>query len=128
MSLPPTIQIAGASWPTSMPSLATREDLVLRYGAAQDGGGGLGVLRVLAAAVGLCSGVGPAAKASLPRVDYRILEYGDAVYSWLRERGATPQEIAEAGGACFAALVGQMAPREAEVDAAAGFSGPGAAG
>lgn len=127
MALPSSIAIAGASWPASLPSLGVREELAVRYSQAQETGGHA-ALRVLAAAVGLCSAAGGASRASLSRMDYRILDYGEAVYSWLRERGASPQEVAEAGSVCLTAIVESLAPRASEVEAAAGFSAPGAAG
>lgn len=121
MTFPATIIIAGATWPTALPSLSIREDLITRMGSADSD---MNMIRLHAAVAGLCSGVGAASKSSLPRMEYRLLEYGDQVYNWLRARGATIPEIVDVALLLVRELPEMAAPREAEVGAAVGFSPP----
>ncbi len=124
MSQPATIHILGAQYPTRLPSFGVREELVFAW-AAYGPEGGIRAMRIYAAAVGLCSGIGALTRASLPALKYDLLEYGDAVYSWLREKGAEPKDIVEAAAPVLQAISAALFPREAEVTEAAGFSAGG---
>ena len=67
------------------------------------------------------------------RLDYKaakfdILNFGGAAYSWLRERGATVDELVAAGVAVIELCTASLSPREAEVRDRAGFTTPPAAG
>lgn len=80
-------------------------------------------LRIAAAAVGLCAkGL---AKTSLAACKYNMLAFGGAVYSELRQRGASAQEIADAASPCYAILRDLVVPTEAEVKAKEDFSAAG---
>ena len=125
-TLPATLVLLGGQHPTRLPSFGVREDLCLRWGDLGPAGG-VPALRVYAAAVGLCSGLGAAARADLGRLHYDLAAYGDAVYSWLREQGATPGDIVREAGRVLPALAASVFPREAEVAEAAGFSPGGEA-
>ena len=118
--LPATLSILGGQHPTRLPSFGLREELCLTWGELAPAGG-VPALRVYAAAIGLCSGLGAQARADLGRCRHDLLAYGEVVYSWLREQGATPTEIVREAVRVLPELAGSVFPREEEVAAAAGF-------
>lgn len=126
MAIPGTITLLGAQHPVSLPSFGTREDLVLAWGKH---GNDLetNARRVYAAAVGACTGIGAQAKASVSGSQYDVLAYGDRVYSYLREQGASVADIVEAGAPLLTAMAEALFPRASEVEEAVGFSEGGAA-
>lgn len=87
------------------------------------------LLRIYSAAIGLSvPRIGRRAKEADPKADYlkcgcMPLEYGGRVYGWLRGAGATPAEIQEAGLRALELVGDGLAPRRAEVDEAANFTG-----
>jgi hypothetical protein len=118
---PDTITLLGRQHPTQAPSFGVREELVLAWGAhgpARDHR----ALRVYAATLGLCSGLGAQAGASLGAHRYDLLAYGEQLYSWLREKGASVPQIAEAAGLMLQWLAQDLFPREPEVREVEGFS------
>lgn len=115
-----TIKILGADHAVTLPDFATREDLAIAMG----GSTGVGRLRVCAAFVGLCTPVGRQSGADFAALDYAVVPYGRAVYSYLREQGATVGEVMAAGAVITPIVVEAIAPRKVEVKAKEDFTGP----
>lgn len=116
-----TVEILGKQHVATLPSFGVREELcVLWAQAGQDGGHK--ALRVYAAAVGLSCGVGSLARADIRKSGWDLLAYGDAVYSYLREQGASSSDVVQAGVLLLTEMAGDIFPRAQEVDDAAGFS------
>lgn len=125
--VPPTsITIAGKTWPVTLPAFAERDELATGHHGATTG---MTVLRVSAAAIGLCTPIGRAVGADYTR-QHRcdVLSYGGAVYSWLRGKGADIAEIGKAGQALVTMCAHASFPREAEVATRADFTPPNGAG
>jgi len=119
---PQTVAILGARHVTSLPSFGIREALVITAAKYADADAGdVRVLWALAAVVGCCCGVGAKAGSTLARDGYDVLKYGERVYSYLREQGATSVDVANAGNELLAALADALMPGKQEVDAAEGF-------
>jgi hypothetical protein len=116
-----TVEILGKQHIAALPSFGVREELCVLWGQHGQEGGHR-ALRVYAAAVGLSCGIGAAARADLRKTGWDLLGYGDAVYSYLREQGATSQDVVRAGVALLGEMAQDLFPREKEVDDAAGFS------
>lgn len=78
------------------------------------------IYRVLGAAIGLCTRIGREgyANTSLVECDYDLREYGGRVYSYLREQGATHEQVGEAATAILAHVRENLFPRAPEVDEA----------
>lgn len=75
---------------------------------------------VMTAAIGLCC---PAVqfKEDAPLYEHRILAYGEALYEYLRTRGAVDREIADAGWAAVQLCMDSI-PTEAQQEEARGNS------
>jgi hypothetical protein len=122
MALPELVAIAGRSWPTALPSFAAREELCFAWSEMSQEAGPRAA-RVYAAALGLCCpSLAVAARADYDRSRNVPLVFGGAVYSWLREQGATTAQVVEAGVVVLQAIAEVLFPREAEVEARAGFT------
>jgi hypothetical protein len=115
------ITILGAQHVVALPNFADRELLIMAWTAHGADGDQRGV-RVYAAAIGACCGIGQRAGASLAKSKYDALAYGGEVYSYLREQGATPIEIVQAATPLLRTLAEALFPREPEVVDAAGFT------
>lgn len=126
MAETPHIDVGGRKHAVIMPDFAAREELLVAYGGARDRGG-VALLRVYAAAIGLCTRLGREAGADYGAHRYDVLAYGGAVYGWLRQGGASVKLIAELGGPLIVSVSESLYPRQSEVDAAAGNSGAGEA-
>lgn len=123
MNAPATITILGREWPVKIPpQFAVREELVAALGEASDHGGR--TMRAYGAIVGVCTTVGREAGADYVKARFDAFAYGGAVYGWLREQGATPQDVTTAGAAIFPALTAGLFPREPEVKERADFFNP----
>jgi hypothetical protein len=109
----------------TLPDFADREDLARAWLESAQRGHRV-VLRVYAAYLGLCTPLGRTSKAdwSLSRCD--ALVYGGAVYSYMRDQGATPAQISAAALPLVGLIYEHLAPRETEVVKRADFSGPSA--
>ncbi len=116
-----TVTILGKQHIAKVPSFGLREELCLLW-ATHGSEGGHRALRVYSAAVGLSCGVGAQAGADMRRSAWDVLAYGDTVYSWLREQGATTPEIVKVGVDLLTAMAGEVFPREEEVNDRVGFS------
>lgn len=111
----------------TLPPFAEREEIAVAHTRALRGNGGT-LPRASAAAIGLCTRIG-----RLSGVDYAAcgcdpLVYGGRVYGWLREKGATLDDILIAGRVVVEQVNAALYPRKAEVDAQVGFSDPRGAG
>jgi len=124
-----TITILGAQHVTTQPpDFAAAEEVVLhldRYRVAGGDAISLNTIRVLSAAIGfVLPGLAAAAGANWYGGGCDVLKFGGKVYGYLRERGATPEEVAAAGMEAVQMCAEKMFPRKSEVEQRAGFSGP----
>lgn len=121
-----TVRLLGRDWPVTLPEdFAAREEMATAY--AQSGDGKQRVMRVYAAALGLSTGLGRAAKADYLGAGCDPYLYGGRVYQYLRQQGADLREIAGQGEQVMAALLAALFPRQGEVDAREGFTAAGEA-
>ena len=117
------VNIVGREWPVKLPPQFTvAEELVRSYGESVDDNGQF--LRACGAILGIATKIGNEAGADYVKAGFRPLAYGGAVYGWLREKGATPKEIAELAAPLYARMRDRCFPRESEVSAQAGFTEP----
>ncbi len=118
-----TVKLLGRDWPVSLPDFATREEVVVAYSESASGAK-TRILRVYAAALGLSTGIGKAARASYADVKCDPYVYGGQVYAWLREKGVTPADVATAAIPLVTLFAEALFPREEEVKSQADFTGP----
>lgn len=116
------IDIAGTSYPITLPDFATREDIALAWYTSASAADGPALRRVAGAAVGLCSPAGRRAGASFD--GNGLLLYGGKVYGWMREQGMTVEAVLTVGADVVKLCADSVFPREAEVEARASFSDP----
>ena len=116
------IDIAGTSYPITLPDFATREDIALAWYTSASAADASTLRRVAGAAVGLCSPVGRRAGASFD--GNGLLLYGGKVYGWMREQGMTMEAVLTVGSDLYKLCADSVFPREAEVEARASFSDP----
>ncbi len=114
------IDLAGKSYPITLPDFATREDIALAWHTAATAADGSALRRVAGAAVGLCSPAGRRAGASFDGTG--LLLYGGKVYGWMREQGMTVEAVLGVGADVVKLCADSVFPREAEVEARASFS------
>jgi len=117
---PATVALLGRQYVVSLPGFAEREEIVGTFAQHQEDE--MRLRRVLAAAIGLCCGLGAASGASLAACRFDILDYGGKVYSYLREQGAGLEDVATAGLALVGPIASALFPREEEVAEVAGFT------
>jgi len=115
--LPATVEILGGARVVVAPSMAVREDLVMQAGQAS----GMGLFRVAAAVLCGCTAFGPPGL-TWQSVSYDVLRYGDAAYTWLRQRGLSRSDMWSTALPLIESMGAVLFPREAEVDEVAGFS------
>lgn len=123
MGMPETVQIMGSRHIVLQPDLCTREQLAEMV--AIHAGKEWILRRICAATVGLCTGLGATASASLPRHGFDVLAYGGQVLSYLREQGVELQEIVDAAQTLITPMQEARFPRQAEVDQLADFTEAG---
>jgi len=117
-----TVTLLGTTYEVKLPTqFAIREELVVAYDAARTNFSQR--QRVLGAVLGLCTGIGKESGFDFVRARFDVLGYGGAVYGWLREKGVSMADVAAQGAPIVAKMEADLFPREAEVAAAAGFSG-----
>jgi len=118
-----TILLFGRDYPVSPPSgpsaFCAAEEWMLHAHTEALG------FRVVGAALGLTTSLGKEAGCSMERSDYKILEYGAAVWGALRQRGATVAELSATAAACFPAVASLVTPKETEVRQAQDFTSGG---
>lgn len=120
--MPATVIILDQQFPVRLPNFAAREDLVDAAVRALNADNATSYRRVCAAALALCSSLGPLTGADYKRSGFDVLDYGGVAYSYLREKGATLDDIYQKGQAVIVALRFQLWPRKPEVDEMAGFT------
>lgn len=113
------IELLGDKHAVILPDFAAREELAVAWGQARDRGG-IALLRVLSAALGLCTRLGRQAGADYAKHRFDVLAYGGEVYGWLRSKGATPAEVRDAAMPVLVQVVRATFPTDDEVEAAAG--------
>lgn len=126
---PVTVEILGARWPLIRPCFATIEEVgqaALRacQEVAQVGGQGR-FYRTYAAVLGVTTQLGDKAGANWERAQCNPLVFGGQVYSYLREKGATADQIATAAQPVVVWLLAEAFPREAAIKAQENFTGAG---
>ena len=126
MTEPIKVNVLGRSHAVVLPDYAAREELVVAYGEAMRRKG-VALLRVYAAAVGLCTRIGREAEADYAAHRFDVLAYGGAVYTHLRGAGLAAADLAAAAGPILVAVMEATFPRAVEVEAVAGNSGGSAA-
>ncbi len=122
MALPPTIELLGSQHVTSLPDFAGREEVVGAWSKYAEAGDQR-IMRVAGAVLGLCSpSLAARAGTSYAKAGFDVLAFGGAMYSHLRAEGLDAGKVIEAAAPLCTALAESLAPREDEVEAAAGFS------
>lgn len=109
----------------TLPDFATREELALAWHeAAQGDGTHMGLRRVAAAALGLCTSTGRKAKLDYAKFGCSPLAYGGAVYGYLREQKLETTDIVSAGAELVTLCAESAFPRAPEVAEQADFIAP----
>lgn len=103
------------------PDFATREEVMIAYHEASSRGG-VHLVRVLAATLGLCTRLGRESGADYQKHRFDVLAYGRDVYTYLRGQGADVAQIVAAANPLVSAVAEAQFPRQSEVDEAAGNS------
>lgn len=125
-TMPETVEMLGSEHPVRLPGFVEREDLVVAW--AKHRFDGMILRRVYGAAIGLCTSLGAASGAKYHASKCDVLTYGGLVYGYLREQGATVEQVCGVGSAIVNPLSEQLFPREAEVAETAGFTAAEAVG
>lgn len=81
---PTFIEIGGTKHAVVLPDYTAREELLAAYFALKDTGG-VGLLRVYAAMIGLCTRIGRRSGVDYQAERFDVLAYGGKVYAWLRK-------------------------------------------
>ena len=119
------IRILGPQ-PVTLPDFADREHRARGF-LESEKSAHRSIMRIYSAYLGLCTPLGKAARADFLKHRCDVLAYGGAVYSYLRGKGVTAGEIAEAAMPLVGLIYEHLAPREQEVAAQTDFTAPGAA-
>ncbi len=122
------VSILGRKHIADLPSFGQREELVHLWFASSESGNWSRAARVSAAAIGLSCGIGAQSGTTWAKSGADLMVYGERVYSYLREQGASVEDVATAALPLLQEMTTALFPREKEVDAAAGFSEGGAVG
>lgn len=120
-----TVKVGKRTIPVALPDFATREELAIGWHEAAKRGDGLGLRRVAAAALGLCTAIGRQSRQDYAASKCDPLAYGGGVYGWLREQKVETANIVEAGGECVRLCAEALFPRAPEVAEKADFFGDG---
>ena len=118
---PSTVIFHGCQEVTSLPSYGIREALVRGAGRVAADASDARLPWACAALVGACTSVGGKAKQRLRDHGYDVIDYGEAIYSWARESGASEGDVLEAGTELLGALAGSLITAK-EVEDTADFS------
>ena len=118
--MPETIEVLGRKYPVTLPSFTIREELAAAFAEHQSDG--MMLRRVYAAAIGSCSQAATASRASYAKCGHNPLTFGGEIYAYLREKGASVEDVASVGVELLVPMLEALFPREEEVDAQAGFT------
>lgn len=122
------IELLGRKHHVTPPDFAACEDLMVCWSSAATRGG-IPLMRVAAAHIGLCTRLGRDAGGrydSTTTVQYDLAGFGGTVYGYLRKRGVSVAEIMAAAQLLLPVVTQAAAPRESEVEEAAKNSEAGA--
>lgn len=119
---PDKVTLLGKQHATVQPSFGTNELLTAAFIGCTPSQSDVRFLFAHAAIIGHCTSVGAAAKERLVRHGFDVLAYGEAVYTYLREQGATSMDVSNAGHVLLKGMQTLRVPLEKEVAAAADFS------
>ena len=86
--------------------------------------GGMQALRVACAFIGLCTRIGQEAKADYAVYNCRPIVYGGHIFGWLEGQKVSAKEMMDVAQQIVEVVLGQIAPREEEVQAAVNFTKP----
>lgn len=114
------IELLGAKHGITLPDLVEREELALAW--RDTGDRVYAQVRVGAAAIGLLTRLGRRSGVTYEECKCNPLVYGGKVYSYLRDQGATPTQVQDAGRELILLIVRNLAPREKEVKEKEDFS------
>lgn len=126
MSTLVTINLLGKDWPVSAPEgpsgFTSCEEWreMLRDSSEAQG------FRVMGSAIGLTTRVARDSGITLEKCGYKMLAYGGEIYGWLRQQGATNDELLIAAPICYRVLMPAKPPSEAEVKDKVNFTSDGA--
>ena len=119
-----TVKVGSIELDVSLPDFATREELVLAWHEAGQGEGThMGLRRVAAAAIGLCTSTGRKAKLDYAKLGCSPLAYGGAIYGYLHGERVDTSAIVQAGAELVTLCAESAFPRAKEVEETANFTG-----
>lgn len=116
---PRRVELLGARHTVTLPNFAAREELLVAYHEVRERGGVV-LLRVYSAALGLCTRLGKQSGADYGKHRFDVLAYGGEVYAWLRGQGLTASQIAQAGQPVILDVAEAVFPSADEVSEAKG--------
>lgn len=120
------IELLGRSHHVAAPDFAACEDLMVNWSACA-ARGGIPLMRVAAAHIGLCTRLGRESGARYDKTtDYDLMGFGGTVYGFLRKQGVSVADIMAAAQLVLPVVTAATAPRESEVVEALGNSEAGA--
>ena len=120
-----TVTILGQKWPVSPPSgpngFTAAEEWMEEVNTNREDSG----LRIMGAAIGLTTSVMSDSGITLEKSGYKILRYGGEVYGYLRQKGASANELLAAAPHCYKALTSLTTPSKKEVEEKQDFTSGG---
>jgi len=120
------INLLGRKHAVIVPDYAASEELVVAYRSVVDRGG-VALMRVYAAAIGLSTRLGKESGADYAASRFDVLAYGGAVYGWLRKQKVEIKEIAAIGVEIIQTVADSTFPSDVEVEEQMGKSEASAA-
>lgn len=103
-----------------LPGYAEREEIAAATWTVQRSKSpraGHALLRIYAACIGLSTRLGRESGVDYGDCSCDPMVYGGRVYGWLREQGATAEEVSTAGIEILKVVLESLFPREVEVEA-----------
>lgn len=120
------IELLGRKHHVTAPDFAACEDLLVNWSSCSTRGG-IPLMRVAAACIGLCTRLGREAGAKYDATtQYDLMGFGGVVYGHLRKERVSVADIMAAASAVLPVVTAAAAPRESEVQDALGNSEAGA--
>ena len=114
---PLRVKLLDKEHPVTLPDFTSREELFQAY-LESGKKRGTAIFRVYGAAIGLTTRIGREGHAdvSFEECGYNVLTYGGKVYAYLRNAGASIEDVSAAGKPIFAAIQANLFPRASEVE------------
>ena len=125
MSTLVTVNLLGKDWPVTKPEgpsgFTSCEEWreMLRDSTEPQG------FRIMGSAIGLTTKVARDSGITLEKCGYKMLAYGGEIYGWLRQQGATNEELLAGAPVCYRVLMPVRPPTEAEVADKVNFTSDG---